>query len=113
MNNLASSIAEQKPLAKPPPNFPSLDQQAALWANKAIGLAQTIPAADRTNECTTGCATAKANLAQLAERAGRFADAIRLFNDAEKLSRSAGFQEGIQMASSGGIRVEKALKAQG
>src|ERR1700759_104221 len=93
VNNLANSVAQQKSLANPPPNFPSFEQQAELWASKAISVAEAIPAVHRTDECTTGCATAKANLAELAERAGRFSEALRLFKDAERLSNTIGYQE--------------------
>jgi len=75
--------------------------------------AESIPASARTEECASGCATAKTNLAELAERGGKLADALALFNDAEGISKSIGFEEGTKMASSGRKRVQQAMKSQG
>ncbi|KAF2674137.1 hypothetical protein BT63DRAFT_449125 [Microthyrium microscopicum] len=112
MNNLASAIAQMPAPTGVATDFPTPQRQAEMWAEKALVLADTIPAADRTDECTTGCATAKANLGELAEQAKRFPEALKLFKEAHELSRSVGFGEGVQMASLGQQRVERAIKGQ-
>jgi hypothetical protein len=113
VNNIASSLAEQRPLDDRPPNFLSFQEQALLWAEKAVAVAESIPAADRTDECTSGCATAKANMAELAERGGRLSDALALFKEAERLAKTIGFKEGEEVASSGRKRVHQTLNPQG
>lgn len=110
MNNIATSVAQQSPSASPPPNFPSPPEQAALWAQKAIDVSASVPDSERTDECSTGCATAKANLAELAERAGRLDEALRLFGEAEKISKEVEFTEGVNYGSLGRKRVQEKLK---
>jgi predicted TPR repeat methyltransferase len=110
VNNIATSIAEKSPSASAPPNFPSPPEQAALWAQKAIDVSETVPESERTDECSTGCATAKANLAELAERAGRFDEALRLFGEAEQISKDVAFAEGVNFASLGRKRVQETTK---
>jgi hypothetical protein len=113
VNNIATSIAEQPAPSEPPRNFLSQEEQARLWAEKAISVSEQIVPPDRTDECATGCATAKANIAELLERKGQLQDAQRLFRDAEEIASSVGFTEGVQIASSGRKRVLQELRKRG
>jgi hypothetical protein len=127
MNNLAASLAQQRP----PPSFyesPTLShtketkqpplptaadfrEQATLWARKALILSQTIAPPDRTEECDTGCAVATHNLGEFAEASGRFAEASKLYREAESLAKGMGFDEGTKQAQEALIRVH--VKEQG
>jgi hypothetical protein len=113
MNNMASAIAEQPtppPSVPLPKDFPSPSQQAEVWARQALQLAANIPVGDRNEECITGCATAKANIAELIERDGRLAEALKFFEEAENEAKSVGFSEGMQVAGEGKRRVQEAIK---
>jgi hypothetical protein len=110
VNNIATSVAEQPPPPKPPRNFPSQAEQSRLWAEKAVAVAGRVAAADRTDECATGCAAAKANVAELLERAGRLQEAQRLFGEAGQLAASVGFAAGVEKAAAGRARVQLELR---
>jgi hypothetical protein len=110
VNNIATSVAEQPPPPKPPRNFPSPAEQSRLWAEKAVAVAARIPEPDRTDECATGCAAAKTNMAELLERAGRLQEAQRLFGEAEQLAASVEFAAGVEMAAAGRTRVQQELR---
>lgn len=112
MNNLAMSLAQQRPpqsMARKGEKLPTpemLRQQAALWAQKALQLASEITSPDRTEECDMGCAVATHNLGELAEMAGNIDEARKKYEEAARLSESFGFNEGIQQAQEGLRRLE-------
>jgi hypothetical protein len=115
VNNLATSIAQQRP----PPSFASptpqsqhtpstpadFRAQATLWAKHAIALAQSITPPDRTEECDAGCAVATHNLGEFAEMSGKLAEASRLYHEAESLAKGIGFEDGVKQAQQALIRV--------
>jgi hypothetical protein len=110
VNNIAMAVAEQPAPANPPRDFPSPAEQSRLWADKAVAVAELVPAAERTDECATGCAAAKANVAELLERAGRLQEAQRHFAEAEQLAASVGFTAGVEQAAAGRARVQLELR---
>lgn len=65
MNNLAISIAQQRPPADSetkPPSQATLVDNASQWAQKALNLAAQIQPPARDDECDVGCAVALHNL---------------------------------------------------
>lgn len=65
MNNLAISIAQQRPPPNSETTAPSqatLVENASQWAQKALDLAGQIQPPDRDEECDMGCAVALHNL---------------------------------------------------
>lgn len=65
MNNLAISIAQQRPPADSetkPPSQATLVDNASQWAQKALDLAAQIQPPARDDECDVGCAVALHNL---------------------------------------------------
>jgi hypothetical protein len=127
MNNLAASLAQQRPppsFYEPSPTSKSRETtrqalptavgfraQGALWARKALALSQAIVPPDRTEECDMGCAVATHNLGEFAEAMGQFSEASKLYREAESLAKGIGFDEGIKQAREGLTRVS--VKTQG
>jgi hypothetical protein len=141
MNNLATSIAQQRPppsfstpapspersrtdskslLKTNPSNTPPSTQtpetmpspadyraQATLWAQNALALSQAIKPPERTEECDVGCAVATHNLGEFAEMAGDLPIATRYYREAESLAKGIRFEDGVQNAQDGLVRVEK------
>ena len=119
MSNLATSLAQQSPRAAraaqayaesrniQSPSAPSgpvatresMIENARLWAEKALVLAQQIKPPQRTEECDVGCVVATHNMGELAEMAGDKDAAVRRYEEALSLSRGIGFQDGVEMAS--------------
>lgn len=110
MNNLAISLAQQVPPPRPgqpPASRSAYISNARSWANQAISLAERIPKADRDEECDLGCAVATHNLAEFAEMDGNIADARKLFEQANSLSKAIGFKEGVANSKAGLARLAK------
>jgi tetratricopeptide (TPR) repeat protein len=109
MNNLASSLAQQSPSAAravqaPHPVGPAATREhmldnATQWAQKALDVAAGIRPPDRTDECDIGCAVATHNLAEFAELRRDLATARRRYQDAVRLARAVGFEEGVERSS--------------
>ncbi|QDS68281.1 hypothetical protein FKW77_010645 [Venturia effusa] len=142
MNNLATSIAQQRPppsftnptpersrtdaksLLKPKPPASTQPRepmpspadyraQATLWAKNALHLSQSIKPPDRTEECDIGCAAATHNLGEFAEMAGDLATATKYYREAESLAKAVGFEDGTRNAREGLERVGKLVAGQG
>jgi hypothetical protein len=52
-----------------------------------------------------GCAVATHNLGEFAEMSGKFAEASRLYQEAESLAKGMGFEDGVKQAQAALIRV--------
>lgn len=119
MSNLASSLAQQSPRAAratqayaesrtiTSPGAPSgpvatkeaMIQNAKMWSEKALTLAQQITSPVRDEECDVGCAVATHNLGELAEMLGEQDTARKRYEEALGLARTIGFQEGVENTS--------------
>lgn len=103
MNNLAVSLAEQKPPPGFSPNQPPVSSASQLsdarqWAQKSLALESSILPPERTGECDEGCAVATINLGEFAMMEGDVDEARRRCEDGKKLSTGIGFQEGVTRA---------------
>lgn len=117
MNNLASSIAQQSPRAAreaqayavsqninerpvgPAATKESMIENAKQWAQKAIDVAAAIQPPARNEECDVGCAVAMHNLGEFAERSKDMALARQKYQEAVRLARAIGFEEGVEQSS--------------
>lgn len=104
MNNLATSLALQKP--PPTDSLPqtsptALLEDAKLWAQKAIDVAAKIKPPGRTPECDEACAVAMNNLGEFARWSGDKSVARKWLEEAHNLSKRVGFEEGIKSAEDG------------
>ncbi|KAF2706120.1 hypothetical protein K504DRAFT_470976 [Pleomassaria siparia CBS 279.74] len=115
MNNISTCLAQQTPPPPssspafsntPPPSRATLVDNARQWASKALALASAIKPPERTEECDLGCATATHNLGEFFEMEGRVAEARQRYKEAEALSKTAGFTEGLLNARAGLTRVK-------
>lgn len=86
MNNLGAVLAQQSPAGS---------DDARRWAEKALAVAASIDPLERTEECDTGCAVAKYNLGEFAERAKDLVAAKKLYQEALSLSSSIDFDQGV------------------
>lgn len=112
MNNLATSLAQQRPLpapgsSHPAPTVEQLRKQAHQWATKAITLAATIQPPERNEECDAGCAAATHNLGEFAEMDRNFQEARKRYNEARGLAAAVGFSEGVMNADAALSRLKK------
>lgn len=103
MNNLAVSLAQQKPPPSFSPNQPPVSLAAHLsdarqWAQKSLTLGSSIKPPERTEECDEGCAVATINLGDFAMMEGNVDEAGRRYEDGKRLSKVVGFQEGVTRA---------------
>ena len=112
MNNIAASLAQQlapPPELAPPSDAPSafpatpvtraqLVAQGRVWAQRAVELADSMPAAERTSECIAGGLMALINLGQLYAMEGNEAEARKRFHDAEKRCKDVNLDEGVAKA---------------
>jgi len=119
MNNLASSIAQQSPLAArrvaaalaanditaadapvgPAATRQTMIENATLWAQKALNVAANITPPVRDEECDMGCAVAMHNLGEFAEMLHDMDTAKSKYREAISLSRAIGFEEGVENSS--------------
>jgi hypothetical protein len=109
VNNISTSLAEQPSPKSLPPGVPSFSEQAEIWANRAIATADAMPKGKRNKECIFAVATAKSNIAHLAERTGDFERAAGLFAESEALSKKIGYEEGKVVAIKGRRRTQGAI----
>ena len=103
MNNLAVSLAQQKPPPSFSPNQPPVSLVAHLsdarqWAHKSLALGSSIKPPDRTEECDEGCAVATINLGDFAMMEGNVDEAGRRYEEGKRLSKVIGFREGVTRA---------------
>ncbi|CAG8949974.1 hypothetical protein HYFRA_00004306, partial [Hymenoscyphus fraxineus] len=113
MNNLAISLAQQVPPSmpgQPPASRATYISNARSWANQAISLAEKIPKSYRTGECDVGCAVATHNLGEFAEMDGNVANARKFFEQANAISKTIGFQEGVDNSIAGLARLAEEKK---
>lgn len=121
MNNLATCLAQQEA----PPILPGSKTtplaNARAWAKRALAVADSIPPGEDREECDQGCAVAMVNLGQIARMAGGEGggldaeaggggldegdsdgrgegEARRWFEEAMRLSRKIGFEDGVRRA---------------
>jgi len=119
MNNVAMSLAQQRPPAEmvaPGQQLPSastLRKQAELWAGKALELGQGIQGGERTDECDTACSVTLYNLGELAEMCGDLDRAYEQYERTKAFSKQKGFGEGVQRAQDALERVDKKRKELG
>lgn len=127
MNNLASSLAQQSPRAaravqahsqsstipntQDSPSGPvatkeQMVENARLWAQKALEIAESLHAPERNEECDVGCVVAMHNLGEFAEMRQDIGEAKRKYGEAVALARKVGFTEGV-------VRGEERLKELG
>lgn len=109
MNNLASSMAQQRPIASPGmpvPSMESLVESAKAWSKKALEIAAATQPPERTEECDLGCAVATHNLGEMAEMLGDMGEAKRRYQEAASLAKAIGFTEGMQNAQEGIQRLQ-------
>jgi tetratricopeptide (TPR) repeat protein len=124
VNQVSAAVSQQNPaiaaqLSQTPkgksraklPTAADLQQQAKQWAEKALAMAQSIPAPERTEECDVACAVTTHNLAELAHVAGDDVTAKRLFQEAKTLSKAIGFEDGIKEAEIALKRFQVPIKA--
>lgn len=110
MNNLSISIAQQSP---PPTSGQAAPSRSALvgnarsWAEKAIAVAAKITPPARNEECDVGCAVATHNLGEFAEMDGNIAEARKRYEEAKRLSKAVGFEEGLLNAGEALRRIGK------
>lgn len=109
------ALSEQKPSSALVPSSSSkaaiptpsdLREQARLWAQRALTVAQSVSPPERTEECDFVCVIATQNLGELAEIAGNLESARELFTQALSLSKAAAFQDGIKQAMEALKRVQ-------
>lgn len=103
MNNLAISLAQQKPPPALSPNQPPASpashvSDARQWAQKALALASSINPPERTAECDEGCAVATINLGDLAMMEGDLDEAERRYKEGKEMSKAIGFEDGVRRA---------------
>lgn len=73
-----------------------------MWAQKAIDVAAKIKPPGRTSECDEACAVAMNNLAEFARWSGDNQSVARKWlEEALRLSKRVGFEEGIKSAEDG------------
>ena len=101
MNNLATSLALQRPT--PDPNTPAAsaaDQIASArsWALRALQTAAAIAPPQRTLECDVGCTVATINLGDLALMEGDLEEARKKFEEGRSLSKAIGYKAGVARA---------------
>lgn len=84
-------------------------EQARLWLQKSLDLAKTIPPDKYSSECDEGRVAALHNLGELAERENRLHEAKRSYEEAKKIAKGVGFDEGLKGATASLKRVQKAL----
>lgn len=109
MNNLAISLALQKPSATATATVASLPQTSAsalledakVWAQKAIDVAAKIKPPGRTSECDEACAVAMNNLGEFARWSGDDSVARKWLKEAHSFSKRVGFEDGIKTAEDG------------
>ncbi|KAH7135202.1 hypothetical protein B0J11DRAFT_517827 [Dendryphion nanum] len=122
MNNISTCLAQQTPptSSPSPTTTPSVDNltsplpaaraalvdQARKWADNAIARAVEIKSPDRNEECDVGCAVATHNLGEFLEMEGKIKDAQQKYKEAESLSKSIGFREGLTNAKAGLYRLK-------
>ena len=104
MNNLAISLAQQKPPPALSPNQPpaspaSRVSDARQWAQKALALASSIKPPERTAECDEGCAVATINLGDLAMMEGDLDEAERRYKEGKEMSKAIIFEDGVRRAN--------------
>lgn len=99
VNNLSISLAQQLPPLEPGQKSLSREmmvENARLWAQKALAVAEKITPPDRTDECDVGCAVATHNLGEFAEMDGNIKEARNRYAESKALAEVIGFQDGIQ-----------------
>ena len=105
MNNLATSLALQHPPATddslPQTSASALLEDAKVWAQKAIDVAGKIKPPGRTSECDEACAVAMNNLGEFARWSGDKSVGRKWLEEAHRLSKQVGFEEGIKSAEDG------------
>ncbi|CUS13454.1 unnamed protein product [Tuber aestivum] len=106
MNNLSATLSQQATAPTLPVSREQLVADSATpWAQKALKLASSIKAPDRTEECDLGCAVATHNLAEFAEILGDRELARQRYLEARSLARAMGAEEGVRRAEEGLKRV--------
>jgi hypothetical protein len=80
---------------------------ANMWAYKALANATEIKPPERDLECDMGCAVVTHTLGELAEIAGFVEEARKWYQEAESLSKTIGFREGVANAREGLERIRR------
>jgi hypothetical protein len=82
-------------------HIPSTLGQAQELLTQALSWVASIPEDKRTVGCSHACATVVTNMALIAEQAGDLKGAQKLFKEAEKYAKKAGFTDVAQEARNG------------